>query len=47
MEARWRFRIIGMADKVSGEDSGGRAQWRILGKTGIDTATEEIWDGNI
>ena len=25
MEARWRYRIMDMADKVSGEDRGGRA----------------------
>ena len=35
-----------MADKVSGEDSGGRAWWRRCGTAGIDTAVEEMRDGN-
>ena len=46
MEARWRCRIIGMSDKAGGEDSGGQAQWRKYGKTGMDTVAEDIWDGN-
>ena len=37
---------MGMEDKFSGEDSGGRARcWR-CGTTGMDTAAEEIRDGN-
>ena len=46
MEVRWIFRIIGTADKVSSEDSDVRARWRIGGKTGMDTAAEEMSDGN-
>ena len=46
MEARWRCRIIGMSEKVSGKDSSGIAWWRTCGTTGIDTAAEEVWDGN-
>ena len=46
MEARWRCGIIGMTDKVRGEYSGWLAWcWR-CGTTGMDTATEEMWDGN-
>ena len=39
-------RIMGMAEKISGEDSGGRLQLRIWWTTGMDTAVEDIWDGN-
>ena len=46
MDVRWRCRIIGMVDKVSSKDSGGRAWWRRCGATGMDTAAEEIWYGN-
>ena len=46
MEARWRFMIIGMADKVSGEYSGRQLWWQRCGKTGINTTAEEMWDGN-
>ena len=46
MEMRWIYRIIGMADKFSGEDRGGRAWWRRCGTTGIDTVAEEMWNGN-
>ena len=46
MELRWRCRIIGMADKVSGEDSVRRAWWRRCRTTGMDMAAEEMWDGN-
>ena len=46
MEARCRCRIIGIADKVSGEYSGRRAWWRRFRTTVIDMAAEEIWDGN-
>ena len=45
-EKRWRCGIMGMADKVSGEDSSGQAQWRKCGTTGIDTVSEEMQDGN-
>ena len=41
-----RFGIMGMADKFSGEESGGRAQWRRFGITGIETAAEDTRDGN-
>ena len=47
MEARWRFWIIGIEDKVSGEDSSGRAWWQRCGTTGMDTAAEVMQDGNI
>ena len=46
MEARWRCGIMGMADKVSGEDSGGRARWHKIRTTGMDMAAEEMRDGN-
>ena len=46
MEARWRCGIMGMADKVSGEESGGRERWRRCGAIGIDKAAEEMRDGN-
>ena len=35
-----------MADKVSGEDRGGRAWWRIFRTTGMDTEAEEMRDDN-
>ena len=38
---------MGMADKVSGKDSGGIARWRRCGTIGIDTAAEEMRDVNI
>ena len=37
---------LGMADKVSSEDRGGRARWRRFRTTWMDTAAEEMWDGN-
>ena len=46
MEVMWRFSMIGMADKVIGEDRGGRAWWRRCGTTGMDMAAEEMRDGN-
>ena len=46
MEARWRFRIIGIADKVISEDCGGQAWWCRCGTTGMNTAAEEMWDRN-
>ena len=46
MEARWIFRIIGMEDKVSSEDSGGQARWRRCGTTGMYMAADDMWDGN-
>ena len=46
MEAQWRREIMGMEDKVSGEESGGRAWWRKRRTTGIDTAAEEMRDGS-
>ena len=39
--------IMGMAEKISSEDIGGQARWRRCGTTDMDTAVEEIWDGNI
>ena len=38
MEAWCRCRIIGMVEKVSGEDSGRRSQWRRCGTAGMYTA---------
>ena len=39
-------REVGMTDKVSGEYSSGQARWRRYRTTGMDTAAEEMWDGN-
>ena len=47
MEAQQRYRMIGMAEKVSGEDSDRRVWWRICGTTRMDMAMEEMWYGNI
>ena len=46
METRWRFRIIGTEEKVSGKDSGRRERRMICGTTDIDTAAEDMQDGN-
>ena len=46
MEARCICRIIGMEDKASSDDSNGRAWWQTCRTTWIDTAAEEMWDGN-
>ena len=46
MEARCRYRIIGLSDKVSGENIGGREWGRRFRTTGMDTEVEEMWDGN-
>ena len=46
MRAYFRSGIMVMSDKVSGEDSGVRAQWRRCGTTGMDTAAEEMRVGN-
>ena len=40
-------REVGMADKVSGKGISRKAQWRIYRTTGMDTAAEEMWEGNI
>ena len=40
------IREVGMADKVIGEESGGRARWRRCRTTGMDIAADEMWDGN-
>ena len=40
------YGITGMLDKVSSEDSDGRERWRRCGTTCIDTAVEEMRDGN-
>ena len=37
---------VGTEDKVSSEDSGERTRWRRFRTTGMDTAAEEMWDGN-
>ena len=36
-----------MEEKVSGEDSGVQEQWRRCRTTGMNTAAEEMQDGNI
>ena len=41
-----RSGIMGMTDKVSGENSGGRARWQRCLTTMIDTALEEMGDNN-
>ena len=46
MEAWKRCGKVGISDKVGGEDSGGRARRRRCGTTGMNTAAEEIRDGN-
>ena len=38
--------IMGMADKVSGEDSGERVWWQRCGTTWMDTAAEDMRDSN-
>ena len=46
LRAYCRSGIMGMAGKISGEDSRGQAWcWR-CGTTGMDTAVEEMRDGN-
>ena len=42
----WRCKIIGMADKVSGEDSGDQEWLRRCETIGMDTSADEMWDGN-
>ena len=46
MEARQRRGIMRMVDKVSGEDSSVKSWWRRCRITGMDTAAEEMRDGN-
>ena len=41
-----RYGVMGMADKVIGEDSGGRVWWLRCGTTDIDTEAKEMQDGN-
>ena len=41
-----RSGIMGMAEKISGEYSSGRSWCRICRTTGMDTAVEEMWEGN-
>ena len=38
---------MGMAEKIGGEDSGGKARWCICGTIGIDMAVEEMREVNI
>ena len=47
MEARFMCGIIGTADEVSGEYSGGRARWRRCGTTGMNIEAEEMRNSNI
>ena len=44
--AYYRSVIMGVAEKIRGEDSSGRAQWKRFGKTGMDTAAADMQDGN-
>ena len=37
---------IGMEDKVSGENSGRQAQRQRCKTTEMDTAADDLWDGN-
>ena len=46
MEVQWRYGMMGTADKFSGEDSGGQAWWQRCGTKWMDTADEEMRDGN-
>ena len=46
MEARRRFRIIWMVDKVRGEYSGGLEWWWRCGTTGMDMAVGGMLDVN-
>ena len=46
LRAYRRSWIMEMRDKVGGVDSGGRSWWWIFRTTGIDTAVEEMRDGN-
>ena len=36
---------VGMAEKVSSEDSSGRARWERCRTTGMGMAVEEMWEG--
>ena len=47
MDVRWICEIMGMAEKVRGEDSSGRELWRRCGTTGMYTAAEEMQDRKI
>ena len=46
MEVRWKCGIMGMANKVSGEDSGGKSWRQRYGTNGMDMAAEEMRGGN-
>ena len=46
LRAYRRSRTIGMEDKVSGKDRGGQERWQICGTKEMDTAAEEMRDGN-
>ena len=46
LRAYRRSRIMWMAEKISSEDSVGRAWWSIYGTARMDTAVEEMRDGN-
>ena len=46
LRAYCRSGIMGMSGNISGEDSGERVRWRICGTTGMDTAVEEMREGN-
>ena len=46
MEVQWICSMMGMAEKVSNEESGRQARWRRCRTTGMDTAAEDTQDGN-
>ena len=46
MEAQWRCGIMGMTENVRGEYNGRQERWHRCGTTWMDTATEEMLDGN-
>ena len=46
LRAYRRSGIMGMTDKVGGEDSGVQAWWQRCGTKDMDTTAEEIRDGN-
>ena len=46
MEVRWRCGIMELADKVSGEYSDRLSWWWRCGTTCMNTAMEEMRDGN-
>ena len=46
LRAYCRSGIMGMVDKISGEDSDVQALWRRCRTTDMDTVMEKMWGGN-